>query len=152
LIIRCGRTAPYHDEDLLYGSLYTNLSKWLGGPFATSGQAMSTHGDETAAQLTVTERVVGRGLDEFLSRDITNKRHDGIDQAEETSPDVIRGHRVLDRRPRSKYRLHVSVRHVYSHVREDRVEPARRDNQRVRFECHKVIPGIKPEKKMKALS
>jgi len=58
---------------------------------------MSTRGDVSTAQLTVTERVVGRGLDELLSRDIPNKRHDSTNQAEETSPSAVRGHGVLDR-------------------------------------------------------
>lgn len=60
-----------------------------------SGWGMSVPGGPTTAQLTVTERVVGRGLDEPLSRDIPNKRHDGADQTEETSTNVVCGYRVL---------------------------------------------------------
>jgi len=42
----------------------------------------------------------------------------------------------------SKHRLYILVRDVYSHIRRDRIKPTRRDNQRVRLECHKIVPGV----------
>ena len=106
---------------------------------------------KAVAQLTATKGIVRHGLDEPISRDTLNERHDRTARAAGgTSLNIISSHRVLDRGLGSKHRLHVSVRDVDGHIGRDRIESTRRDNQRVRFECDKVKPGIDPNGEQRA--